>query len=210
MISLRTKINKFSGSIRQIRLEPANGNDPLTNLPGKILLNQELLRHMAANHKFSVIYVNLHKKNFTDKYCFAGGKLVTVFTSKVLIHVVKKYGKAEDFIAHIKENEFVIITERALADNLCRRAVKYFDSLIGLACNNLELIKNKEFRSELAGGYPFIVMSIIDIKEGEKAFLGNIINGVKHLKLDQKTNHGSIYMHESINKVKNTRHLAGI
>ncbi|OPX84104.1 MAG: GGDEF domain protein [Pelotomaculum sp. PtaB.Bin104] len=179
---LLNKKQNFADVIARIRL--ILDTDPLTNLPGKILLRQELLRRMADKQEFSAIHVKLFKKKYKDKYSIAGGKNLTVFTSKILINIVKRFGGKEDFIAQLKNDEFIIITKKEFADTLCQGAVKYFDHLIKLAYNQPELKNNNSPLECPEEGHPSLSVGIIDYKEGEKA--GKTANGAEHLKCDQK------------------------
>ncbi|MDD4170477.1 MAG: diguanylate cyclase [Desulfotomaculaceae bacterium] len=154
----------FTDIIARICLNSAT--DSLTNLPGKILLKQELLRHMAENQKFSVIHVKLYKKKYKDRYSITGGKHITVLTSKIIKNTVRKYGGKEDFIAHVKGDEFIIITEKELADTICRSAVKCFDRLIKLAGNKSESKNNNNLLARPEEGNPSISMAIIDYEAG--------------------------------------------
>jgi len=198
-INLLTKNQTFPDTLTRIRLEFTRGTNPLTGLPGNIPLEQELLRRTAENQPVSIIYVKLCKKN-KEKYGFTGGNHVTLFTSKILSNVVKKYGGEKDFLAHIKGNDFIIITEKERADTLCTRTIKYFDSLIRSVCKREEREKNKSSVFNQEEWFPFITMVIIERGKGEKTDLKIISKKAEQLNCYAEPVHGSICVREPWNR----------
>ncbi|MDD4168762.1 MAG: hypothetical protein PHD36_00600 [Desulfotomaculaceae bacterium] len=190
-INLLTKRQTLPYTMPRIGLELDKDINPLTELPGKILLQQELNMRTEKMQKFSIIHVRLCKK----KYDCASANHIIIFTSKVLSNVVDKYGGEKDFIAHIMGDVFIIITQKKRADSLCKLFIRHFDNLIRPTCKQLEP-RIKRNKIDLPNRYPFISMAIIDVREGEKPYIGNITSRAERLSYYKRSNHGSIFIHE--------------
>lgn len=196
-INFLTKKKTLPYTMPGIGVDLDRGINPLTELPGKILLQQELNMRMAKSQKFSIIHVKLYKEKYQEKYDCAGGNHITIFTSKVLSNVVNKYGGEKDFIAHVMGDVFIIITEKERADILCKLSIRHFDNLIRPTCSQLELRIRKN-KVNLPKRYPFISMAIIELMKDEKPYMGNITSRAERLR--EHKNCGSIFMRENYYK----------
>ncbi|MDD3654148.1 MAG: hypothetical protein PHO01_08205 [Desulfotomaculaceae bacterium] len=195
--NLLTKKHILPNTMPGICMELERGINPLTGLPEKIHLQQELNKRTMENQKFSIIYVKLHKEKYQEKNDNdnANGNHIILFTSKVLSNVLNKYGGEKDFIAHVKCDVFIIVTEKERAVSLCELSIRHFDNLIIQTCNQLEL-RTRRNRADLPKQNPFIFMAIIELIGGEKPYIRNIISRAERLYYFKKSTHGSIFIHE--------------
>lgn len=103
-------------------------HNPLTGLPGNILLQAELEHRLAHNQGFALIYVDLDNfKAFNDAYGFARGDRTIHLLADVLTEVAPK----EDFLGHIGGDDFAIIHSDSEVEPLCQALVNTFDARVG-------------------------------------------------------------------------------
>jgi len=105
--------------------------NPLTKLPGNILLTEALDRCLSQGRLFAVLYLDLSNfKAFNDKYSYLRGDKVLHITAQIILKIVKEKGNPDDFIGHIGGDDFIIITSPDKVDALCRGIIKEFDQEI--------------------------------------------------------------------------------
>jgi diguanylate cyclase (GGDEF)-like protein len=86
-------------------------SNPLTGLPGNVLIETELSRRIGAGEKFAFLHIDLdYFKAFNDYYGYARGDSLIRFTASLLQEVVEQIGGPGDFLGHIGGDDFVIIT----------------------------------------------------------------------------------------------------
>ncbi|MDB6097028.1 MAG: sensor diguanylate cyclase/phosphodiesterase, partial [Francisellaceae bacterium] len=100
-----TQINKY-----QLELEQKNNYDNLTSLPNRNLLQQQLVQSLefAKQNHHSIAVVNINLDNFkllNESY----GHLIGDEILKLIALRIKDYLEADDFLARLNTDEFVII-----------------------------------------------------------------------------------------------------
>ena len=110
--------------------------NPLTHLPGNVTILNELQRWVDAALKdkttFAVGYLDIDKfKSYNDKYGFEHGDEVIKETARIIIHNIRTFGNADDFIGHIGVDDFVFITTPDKIDQVCSKIIGEFDSGVG-------------------------------------------------------------------------------
>jgi len=121
-------VQKMLDTLAKVQLEMAKGANPLTGLPGNVIIEQEINRRAASVIPSSLIYVDLDNfKVYNDVYGFENGDRAILFTSKVLNEVVKKEGAPDDFIGHVGGDDFVVITKPDCAERICKAVITIFE-----------------------------------------------------------------------------------
>jgi diguanylate cyclase (GGDEF)-like protein len=101
--------------------------NPLTGLPGNVLLIAELERQLTQQTPFSLIYIDLDNfKAFNDAYGFARGDRAIHMLAGVLAEVAPR----EDFLAHIGGDDFAVIHYGSKPEELCQRIIAAFDARV--------------------------------------------------------------------------------
>lgn len=132
-------VQKMLDTLAKVQLEMAKGANPLTGLPGNVVIEQELSRRSSAVIASSLIYVDLDNfKVYNDAYGFESGDKVILFTSKVLNEVVNKEGASDDFIGHVGGDDFVVITMPERAERICKAIIAIFESEIPGFYNDMD------------------------------------------------------------------------
>lgn len=108
--------------------------NPLTGLPGNILIEDEIKRRVSDNtRKFAVLYIDLDNfKAFNDVYGFLKGDEVIKFVAQVIEKNVKSLGNPDDFIGHIGGDDYIALTTPDKIDDICEAIISQFDSSIPL------------------------------------------------------------------------------
>jgi diguanylate cyclase (GGDEF)-like protein len=124
---LSDTFNYMTGELKRMRARAENAN-PLTKLPGNIIIREEVERKIKNNEKFMLIYGDLDNfKAFNDKYGVHAGDEVIMFTAKILEEAVKKGGTGRDFIGHEGGDDFLLLTLPEEAEGITDYIIKEFD-----------------------------------------------------------------------------------
>ncbi len=114
-----------------LRLERSRGANPLTGLRGNNDIEMEIANRLRNNEAFSVLYFDLNSfKPYNDVYGFANGDLAIKMTASVITEAIGSIGAPQDFIGHIGGDDFVAITEPALAIPIAENIIFEFDKRV--------------------------------------------------------------------------------
>jgi len=195
-------VQSLLDAMTRIRLEMARGANPLTGLPGNNAIEQEFFRRSAAGVPFCLIYLDLDNfKAYNDRFGFENGDRVLLFTARLLLKVVQKYGDEKDFLGHVGGDDFVLITAPPGADEICRRTVRYFDRLIP-SFYPPEDRKNGRIpgigRDGRKQWFPFVSasMALLDCGAGGTTRIGTVSEKAGQLKRFAKSIPGSVYVRD--------------
>ncbi len=113
------------------RTQEQSSANPLTKLPGNIMIERVVQQRLAAGSEFSVCYCDLDNfKAYNDKYGYEAGDLVIVHTARLLVQSVREKGDASDFVGHIGGDDFVIVTSQTREAVICSGMVESSDETI--------------------------------------------------------------------------------
>ncbi len=169
-VSVMALLNK----ITNLQLHRAHNSNPLTGLPGNLVIEDRLKELIEAKEPFAIMYLDLDSfKAYNDKYGFERGDKVLLLTSTVLSLSIAKSGSVDDFLGHIGGDDFLIITKPEYAQSISSTIVEMFDNEVksqyhpdDLAKGYLE-VKNRKGQLEC---FPIVSISIAVIFSGEHAF----------------------------------------
>jgi diguanylate cyclase (GGDEF)-like protein len=139
--------------------------NPLTGLPGNILIEDEIKRRVNDNtRKFGVLYIDLDNfKAYNDVYGFLKGDEVIKFVAHVIEKNVKSLGNHDDFVGHIGGDDYIAVTSPDKIETICNAIISQFDSSIPLFYSAEDrrqgFIITKD-RTNQDIKYPFISLSI--------------------------------------------------
>jgi DNA-binding response OmpR family regulator len=110
---------------RQTRVQVVN---PLTHLPGTIVIADESQRRLAIGEPFALYWLDLDNfKALNDAYGFARGDRVIKLLADILRDMQMEYDDAQMFVGHIGGDDFVALTTPPMIDELCRDVIARFD-----------------------------------------------------------------------------------
>lgn len=117
--------------LRALRALDAN---PLSKLPGNTSILQRTQDLVDRGERFALGYVDLdHFKSFNDKYGFSRGDEVLMMTARLIVNTVRDMVRDKrelSFVGHVGGDDFVFIVAESRAEDICRRVIATFDSLV--------------------------------------------------------------------------------
>jgi len=108
--------------------ERAENANPLTKLPGNIVIREEVEKRIKNNQKLLVIYCDLDNfKAFNDKYGIAKGDEAIKLTADIFKEATKINGNPDDFVGHEGGDDFILLTTPDKAEAIPGYITKEFD-----------------------------------------------------------------------------------
>lgn len=131
VVTIKDLLEKTS----QIELSIARHSNPLTGLPGNIMIEKNLQECLNYGGKFSVLYLDLdYFKPFNDKYGFERGDLLISLTGQIARTRLESFAERENipgypFIGHIGGDDFVLTlrAEAETAKKLGEEIIRIFE-----------------------------------------------------------------------------------
>ena len=160
--------------ITQLQVLCAHNSNPLTGLPGNLVIEEHLRRLLAKDLKFAVLYIDLNNfKAYNDKYGFEKGDKVLLMTAEALSLSLAREGQGEDFVGHIGGDDFIIITAPERAERIARAIIEIFDREIQNAYSAEDLlrgsiqVKNRRGKIE---NFPITSIAVAGVSNQYKKF----------------------------------------
>jgi len=123
----------FSSMARKlVELEQANLDaNPLTRLPGNLVIDRVLEGRIAQKRPFAHLYVDLDNfKAYSDHYGYSAGSDVINRVGELLKRQVAEHGGEDDMVGHIGGDDYMIMTSPEHAENLAKAIITEFDRLV--------------------------------------------------------------------------------
>ncbi|WP_191602034.1 GGDEF domain-containing protein [Marinomonas algicola] len=110
--------------ITELKIQNATYSNPLTFLPGNVLITQEITQRLNDRTDFHVAYFDLNDfKPFNDYFGYATGDEAI----KMVGNLIKKHTRGRnDFIGHVGGDDFVVIFESPNYLTTCKTILKEF------------------------------------------------------------------------------------
>lgn len=114
------------------RKELSISTNPLTQLPGNIVIYREIQEKLLRDIPFVLLYIDLANfKSYNDYYGFQKGDEIIKHTANILVSAVKEHGDSNDFVGHIGGDDFVIMTTPEKYEKISEKIIEMFDRSIG-------------------------------------------------------------------------------
>lgn len=111
--------------------ERAENANPLTKLPGNIMIHEDVEKRITSNKKFVVIYCDLDNfKAFNDKYGIGQGDVAIKITANIFKQAAQTKGNPDDFVGHEGGDDFIITTTPQKAQEIANYIMEEFDKQI--------------------------------------------------------------------------------
>lgn len=180
--------------------------NPLTGLPGNILIEEEIKKRLADGSVFAVLYLDLDNfKAYNDVYGFLKGDEVIKFVAHLLNKNVKEHGNLEDFVGHIGGDDFISITSIDRVDAICKSIISQFDSTISLFYSSEDRRRGyiiTRDRTNQETQFPLMTISIA-IVSNENRFIDShwqVAEIAAEMKKYAKSKLGSVYVKDRRNR----------
>lgn len=125
---LAQAFNRMCEAVQEMRFRDQNAN-PLTKLPGNLMIEAETNRRLKIGEEVAVLYIDLdHFKAFNDKYGFEQGDRVIELTANILKSVCGENSPHNPtFTGHIGGDDFIVVSKPQGAEELCQVLCNEFD-----------------------------------------------------------------------------------
>jgi diguanylate cyclase (GGDEF)-like protein len=106
--------------------------NPLTGLPGNMIIEENLKIIIEDNVPFAVLYIDIDNfKEYNDVYGFENGDKALLMTADVINTALNDKKISNSFVGHIGGDDFIaIIYDTEYAEAICQRIIELFDSNI--------------------------------------------------------------------------------
>ena len=148
-------------SVTELRIEAARHANPLTFLPGNILISEHIRRLIAGNSGFAASYCDLnHFKPFNDRFGYwQGDKMIRLLAGLI----VSECDPQRDFAGHVGGDDFVVLFQSSDWERRCTRIISRFNTavldLFDLETRNRGFIEAEDRKGNLTN-FPLTTLSI--------------------------------------------------
>jgi diguanylate cyclase (GGDEF)-like protein len=184
------------------RVEVDSSLSPLTRLPGNLAIETELRRRLATGEAFAVLYLDLDNfKAFNDVYGFTHGDEAIQLVARITTDVVHRIGAPADFVGHIGGDDFIVVTQSALGEQMAKDIITEFDRDIRARYSAKDLrsgyIETRDRRGAL-NRYPIMSLSIAVLANdhGQLTNYAQVGETAAELKRYAKSIAGSVFVRE--------------
>jgi len=180
--------------------ERAENANPLTKLPGNIVIHEEIEKRIQENKKFVVIYCDLDNfKAFNDKYGIAKGDVAIKLTADIFKESAKIKGNPDDFVGHEGGDDFIIITSPEKSQDVADYITSEFDKKVRQLYNQEDLSQGfiiAHARDGSVKQFPIMTISLAGVTNVTREInsYAEVTNIVADVKKKAKAIEGSVFV----------------
>jgi len=180
--------------------ERAENANPLTKLPGNIVIHGEVDKRIKNNRKFMVIYCDLDNfKAFNDKYGIAKGDEAIKLTADVFREAVQAKGNPDDFLGHEGGDDFILLTTPDKTQGIADYITSEFDKHVRSLYNQEDLQEGyivAHARDGSVKKFPIMTISLAGVTNEHRSInsYGEVTNIAAEIKKKAKAVEGSVFI----------------
>lgn len=174
-----TKENQYLGTVTikdllqkttEIEVVNAKYQNPLTGLPGNVVIEQKIQQCIAGSEPYCVIYFDIdHFKAYNDVYGFENGDRIIRLLAETIVNNLPP----EQFAGHVGGDDFVAVLNSYEDASICGKIIQEFDREV-LSFYNPQDVKNGYITAENRTGavekFPLISLSIAGTSNRFRSF----------------------------------------
>jgi diguanylate cyclase (GGDEF)-like protein len=191
-----TKNEKYLGTVTirdllrkttEIEVAAAKHQNPLSGLPGNLLIEQRLQQCIFGGGDYSVAYFDIDNfKAYNDVYGFENGDMVLRLLSTILVRNVRK----NDFIGHIGGDDFVVILDSHVDEEYFQQIISEFETEVLKFYNPEDINRgyiSTRNRRNIIEKFPLITLTVVSANNKAQNFkdvfeLTETLAGLKKMK----------------------------
>jgi len=154
----------------EIEIAAAKHQNPLSGLPGNLIIEQKLQQCISGRRKYSVAYLDIDNfKAYNDVYGFENGDLILKLLSDIIIRNMR----TDDFIGHIGGDDFVIIVNDHVEADAFHRIVTEFEREVLKHYNRDDVEKGyitTANRRNMIEKFPLITLTVVSANNKGRQF----------------------------------------
>jgi len=184
------------------RHEKVLNSNPLSHLPGNILIKDHVSQLNKKNEDYALIYLDLDNfKAYNDYYGYSKGDEVIKFVAELCRDSILEKGieNSKSFIGHIGGDDFIVVRSVNEIEEYCQILVDKFDENIKYFYNEVDRDNgfiNSFDRQGCSKQFPIMTLSVsVVIKDGSsKMHYGKLSRKGAEIKKFLKALSGSNYL----------------
>ena len=174
----------------EIEIAAAKHQNPLSGLPGNLIIEQKLQQCVTGNRKYSVAYLDIDNfKAYNDVYGFENGDLILKLLTGIIVSNVRK----DEFVGHIGGDDFVIVVNDHVEVESFQRIVTEFEREVLKFYNRDDIEKGyitTANRRNKVEKFPLITLTVVSANNKDHHYkdmfeLTETLAGLKKLKKSQ-------------------------
>jgi diguanylate cyclase (GGDEF)-like protein len=127
--ALAGEFRTMGRKLREIEQQSLDAN-PLTGLPGNLVIEREVERRIASGVTFAHGFADLdHFKAYNDRYGYRKGSEVLAIIGDIVRAAVELHGTPEDLIGHVGGDDYIFLTPPEHADKICESIIQETDQI---------------------------------------------------------------------------------
>ena len=162
---LSDTFNYMTEELKRMKERAENAN-PLTKLPGNIVIREEAEKRIKGGSKFMLIYADMDNfKAFNDTHGVSVGDEAIMLTANIMREAISREGEKKDFLGHEGGDDFLLLTIPERAEKLAGYVIKEFDQRIRGLYTKEELdkgyIETMSRDSDALKKFPIMTISMV-------------------------------------------------
>lgn len=184
----------------EIEVSAAKHLNPLSGLPGNLIIEQMLIQCVSSTNEYSIAYLDIDNfKAYNDIYGFEKGDLII----NLLTDIIRRNISNEQFVGHIGGDDFVVILNEYVNDNYFKPIANEFEKEVLAFYNEIDInngfINTNNRHGELEQ-IPLITLTVVLVNNYTKNF-NNVFELTEMLaELKKKAKHGK-YKKMQLNRI---------
>ncbi|BCJ97864.1 GGDEF domain-containing protein [Anaerocolumna chitinilytica] len=107
----------------KVEVDTAMHCNPLTGLPGNLLIEKEIMSRVFQNSPYCIIYYDIDNfKAYNDAYGFQNGDMMILLVADIL----KECALKNEFIGHIGGDDFIVLCDYQEGEEYCKAVIERF------------------------------------------------------------------------------------
>lgn len=158
----------------ELEVNYAKHLNPLSGLPGNILIEHKLKEYLSSPIASTVLYLDIDNfKVYNDVYGFENGDRVIQFVARILNDTLSTQSCYPYFVGHIGGDDYVVIVENCSVNDLCESILKNFEKGKYDFYSSEDITRNYIYAKNRRGEeeqFGLISLSIAGVKNLQKRF----------------------------------------
>ncbi|MBC3888558.1 EAL domain-containing protein [Acetobacterium paludosum] len=168
--------------------------NPLSELPGNLMIEQALERSINTKDKKTILYFDLDNfKAYNDLYGFENGDKVL----KDFAQILKSKIPDDDFIGHIGGDDFVAIVSKKKTEQLCTTIIAAFNENVVRFYNKEDALRGyitSKNRNDIEENFPLLSVSIAGVASDQNKTIFDLAETAAKIKKKCKKKQGSNFL----------------
>ncbi len=169
-----TTVRRLLEKTTQLEINRAKHSNPLSGLPGNMMIEEKINRMLENQTDFSVLYFDLDNfKPYNDTYGFDNGDKILCLTAQLIRRQLDLLAPGDSFVGHIGGDDFIAITTSDQVEQICQSIMDHFDVRIRSFYHAEDLENEYIIAKNRHGGeerYPIMAISIAVVQNKDRKF----------------------------------------